>query len=148
MRYWAFNPTHFMASTSWWDVLDATSRTNFRFSCVLCFPQAHWKSFTGPKFVGKINRRFQASTFYNLVFYHLLLRRFPQRWPTASPTSYTLRRSYSNTYPFFHRAELFLKQSSLPFIRASHQTIPPRLILIYILNLVKTNLIHLLGLST
>jgi hypothetical protein len=29
------------------------------------------------KNVGKINRRFQASTFYNLVFYHLLLRRFP-----------------------------------------------------------------------
>jgi hypothetical protein len=38
---------------------------------------AFHKSFTGPKSVGKINRRFQASTFYNLVFYHLLLRRFP-----------------------------------------------------------------------
>jgi hypothetical protein len=76
------------------------------------------------KSVGKINRQFQALTFYNLVFYHLLLRRFPPAVTYGGPNVvYAWEAILIPIHSFLSRGT-FLKQSSLPFIRASHQTIP------------------------
>jgi hypothetical protein len=59
------------------------------------------------KFVGKINRQFQALTFYNLVFYHLLLRRFPQRVTYGGPNVIRLEAILIPIHSFLSRGTFF-----------------------------------------